>query len=209
MIEAYYPQRFYYIVNWTILGYNLFMPRFYTAVGDDGYTGLLKEGRVPKNDPIIEAVGAIDEANAALGLARSSCQSPLSKSSILTAQGDLYHAMAEVSASPDNAARFRKVDAERVVWLEAQIETLSTQVQIPNEFIVPGDSFAGAALDLARTVVRRAERHIAGLAHSGVVDNFDLQRYLNRLSSLCFVLELYENQLSGMRAPTFARDITS
>jgi len=185
------------------------MPKFYTAAGDNGHTGLLTEGRVPKNDPIIEALGAIDEANAALGLARSSCQSSLCKNTILTAQGDLYHAMAEISASPDNAARFRKVDAGRVTWLEEQIDTLSAKVQIPKEFIVPGDSIAGAALDLARTVIRRAERHVTGLAHSGVVDNRELLRYLNRLSSLCYVLELYENQLAGMVSPTLARDITS
>jgi cob(I)alamin adenosyltransferase len=178
--------------------------QFYTTAGDDGYTGLLKEGRVPKYDPILETVGAIDEANAALGLARSSCTLMLSREVLLAVQRDLYHLMAEISASPENADRFRRIDPDRVAWQEAQIELLSTQVQIPKEFIGPGDTFPAAALDLARTVVRRAERHTALLIHEGVVQNPELLRYLNRLSSLCFVLELLENQASGVAAPTLA-----
>lgn len=180
------------------------MTRFYTTTGDDGYTGLLKEGRVPKYDPILETVGAIDEANAAIGLARASCESNLSREVLLAVQRDLYHLMAEISASPENSDRFSRIDPDRVSWVEAQVDLFSAQVQIPKEFIVPGDSFAAAALDLARTVVRRAERHTALLIHEKVVRNGELLRYLNRLSSLCFVLELFENQISGVQAPTLA-----
>jgi cob(I)alamin adenosyltransferase len=180
------------------------MPKFYTATGDDGYTGLLKEGRVPKYDPILEAVGALDEANAALGLARSVCVGDQSGEILLAVQRDLYHMMSEISASPDNASRFYHIDSDRVAWLEEKIENLNTQVKIPGEFIVPGDSNSGAVLDLARTIIRRAERRLVLLAHQHVVENRELLRYLNRLSSLCFVIELYENQSNGNPSPTLA-----
>ena len=198
---------FYYILIWTGLGYNLMMTDFYTRQGDDGYTGLLQGGRVPKNHPIPEAVGALDEASAALGVARAACQAKLSADLILAAQRDLYSLMAEVAASPGNAAQFRRVDAEQVAWLENQADILREQVIVPKEFIVPGDSPAGAAIALARTIVRRAERQIAGLVHAKVVENAELLRYLNRLSSLCFILELHENQAWGKAAPTLARSI--
>ena len=77
---------------------------------------------------------------------------------------------------------------------------------IPDEFILPGDSQAGAALDLARTVVRRAERHVAHLLLTEQLENQDLLRYINRLSSLCFVLELYENDAAGASTPSLAKD---
>ena len=183
------------------------MKSFYTRKGDDGYTGLLKEGRVPKNHPIPEAVGALDEASAALGLARVACRGKTSARIILTIQRDLYSIMAEIAASPEHAAQFRQINASRVGWLEEQVELLSAQVTLPKDFIVPGDSPAGAALALARTIVRRAERQVAGLVLSKIVENLELLSYLNRLSSLCFVMELSENQDWGNPAPTLARDV--
>jgi cob(I)alamin adenosyltransferase len=179
------------------------MTKFYTRTGDDGTTGLLGEGRARKDSPRLEAVGAIDEANAALGVARAACLAPASPEIILKIQRDLYGLMAEVAATPENAARFRVIDEGRVTWLEAQIAAIESQVEPTNEFIVPGDTASGAALDLARAIVRRAERHVAGLHLDGELENPELQRYLNRLSSLCFVLELLETQQSGK--PTLAK----
>lgn len=181
------------------------MTSFFTRTGDDGYTGLLGEGRVPKNHPRLEAVGALDEATAALGLARATCQAAQTAALLLIAQRDLYHLMAEVAATPDNAARFRIINAEKISWLEQETENLDASVEMPKEFIVPGDSAAGAALALARTIVRRAERHVAGLIHNGDLENIELGRYLNRLSSLLFVLELLENNASGRVKPTLAK----
>jgi cob(I)alamin adenosyltransferase len=182
------------------------MPTFYTRTGDDGYTGLLGEGRVPKYHPVTEAVGALDEANAALGMARTACQAPGSAPLLLALQRDLYHVMAETAATPENAGRFRKIDSARVSWLEEQIEALSQQVEMPAEFIVPGDSPCGAVLDLARAVVRRAERRVVRLYHEGTLANVELLRFLNRLSSLCFVLELVENRAWGKETPTLASE---
>lgn len=181
------------------------MTKFYTQTGDDGYTGLLGEGRVPKHDARLEALGDLDEASAALGIARAGCMTPGLCELLITVQRDLYNLMSEISATPENAARFRKIDVSRVSWLEVETDTLSEQVQVPKEFILPGDSQGGAVLSLARTIVRRAERHTARLLHTNQIENPQLLRYLNRLSSLLFVLELWENQSSGKSSPTLAR----
>jgi cob(I)alamin adenosyltransferase len=182
------------------------MTRFYTKTGDDGYTSLLGKGRAPKYDHRIETVGAIDEADAAIGLARTFSLAPQTSSILVEVQRDLYHMMSEVSAEPVNASKFRKISDEQVSWLETQIDDISSKVVIPAEFIIPGDSKAGAAIDLARTIVRRAERHLARLVHMKKLENHALLRYMNRLSSLCFVLELLENQNSGSNYPQLAKE---
>ena len=181
------------------------MKKFYTTTGDDGYSGLLGEGRVPKWHPRIELVGAIDEATSSLGLARALCRAPATGSLLLDIQRDLYHMMAEVVATPENAHKFRVIDDTRVQWIEDQTDVLSSKARIPEDFIVPGDSSAGAALAVARTVVRRAERRLAKLWLDGDVENQSLLRYLNRLSSLCFVLELVENNVAGRVDTTYAK----
>lgn len=181
------------------------MSRFYTAGGDDGYTGLLGEGRVPKYHPRTEAVGTLDEASAAIGLARAFCQAEQTAPLLLAVQRDFYQMMAEISATVENAARFRTIDTARVGWLETQLKNLEEDVQMPGEFIIPGDSQAGGALSLARTVVRRAERRVAQLVHLKELENIEILRYLNRLSSLLFVLELVENAASGKENPTLAK----
>ena len=170
---------------------------FYTTKGDDGTTNLLGEGRVTKYHARIEAVGTLDESTAALGLARAQCRDPHTAPILLAAQRDLYKLMAEVAATPENAESFHFIDVARVAWLEGQTDACSALVDMPKEFILPGDSLAGAALSLARTIVRRAERRVVELFDAGEVRNPNLQRYLNRLSSLCFVLELLENKAAG------------
>ncbi len=190
-----------------LTGYDIIiaMTKFYTKNGDDGYTNLLGEGRAPKHAPRLEAIGAIDEASAALGMARALCLAPQSGPLLLAVQRDLYALMAEVAATPENAARFRKINAERVEWLEQQVDALGEWVTLPNEFILPGDVPASAAMALARTIVRRAERRVARLIHEESLENHHLLHYLNRLSSLCFVLELLENQASGKATPSLAK----
>jgi len=172
---------------------------FYTAKGDDGTTGLLGEGRVPKYHARIEAIGALDEASTALGLARAQCAASLTPPILLNAQRDLYKLMAEVAATPENAEQFHFIDEERVKWLEEQTDKISTMIEIPKEFILPGDTLGGAALSMARAIIRRAERRVVALFDEEAVSNPHLQRYLNRLSSLCFVLEIYENQNAGRK----------
>lgn len=181
------------------------MNKFYTSTGDDGFSGLLGEGRVPKWHPRIELVGKIDEATSSLGLARAFCKAPESGPLLLDIQRDLYHMMAECAATLENAHRFRIIDETKVETIEEQINSISSKVQNPEGFIVPGDSPAGAALAVARTVIRNAERHLAKLWLDGEIENQNLLKYLNRLSSLCFVLELLENDVAGKGATTYAK----
>lgn len=181
------------------------MTRFYTRSGDDGYTGLLGKGRVPKHHPRTEAIGALDEATAALGAARAFARHPQTGKTLLTCQRDMYWIMAEVAATEETTAQFQKVNQEHIAWLEEMIDELTEKVQIPKEFIISGDSQAGSLLSLARAVVRRSERRVAGLFHEGYLANPVILSYLNRLSSLCFVLELAENQAAGFDSPTLAK----
>ncbi len=176
---------------------------FYTRRGDDGTTGLLGKGRVPKSDSRIEALGTLDEASAALGLARAAVVDARCGPLLLQSQRDLYLLMAEVASTAENAGQFH-FEAARVEWLEHEIEQLEKTVGMPEEFIIPGDSLGGAALSVARAVVRRAERRLVELTGRDKDANPALQHYLNRLSSLLFVLELVENQASG-KATTRAR----
>jgi cob(I)alamin adenosyltransferase len=169
---------------------------FYTRKGDDGTTGLLGKGRVPKFHLRIEALGTLDESTATLGLARAAVHDPRSAPLMLNVQRDLYRLMAEVAAAPEHADQFR-FDEGRVQWIEEQTDLLSKTVDVPDEFIIPGDSVGGASLSLARAVVRRAERRVAELLDAKEITNSSLQQYLNRLSSLLFVLELIENQTAG------------
>jgi len=174
-------------------------------MGDDGTTGRLGKGRLPKYHILIEAIGSIDEASAALGLARAQVQSSAVGELLLHVQKDLYHIMAELSATKENASRFRVIDPARLAWLEGEIDRYSQLVEIPDEFIVPGDTYSGAALALARTAVRRSERRVVELNQEEAFENGVILPYLNRLSSLIFVLELNENQASGLAGPTLAK----
>ena len=183
------------------------MKTFYTRTGDDGFTSLLGDKRVPKYHPRPEAYGDIDEASAALGVARAQAKASETAEILLEVQRDLYGMMAEVAATPENAARFRSIDAAAVMRIEDHTDQLSERIVMPSEFIVPGDSTAGAALALGRTVIRRAERRIARLYHQGELENDSLLVYLNRLSSLIFVLELFENSAAGSQFPTIAKKV--
>lgn len=177
---------------------------FFTGKGDDGKTGWLGEGRLPKYDLRIEALGSIDESTAALGLARSLIGDTPEGKLVLQLQRDLYQLMAEVAAAPENAEKFRRIGPESVNELEMHIQRFEKEVKSPQEFIISGDSEAGAALALSRTIVRRAERRVVELYDRGMVTNPNLGVYLNRLSSLCFVLELYLSR-SNHSSPTLAK----
>ena len=180
------------------------MSRFFTRKGDDGTTGLLGGGRIPKHELRPWTYGTVDEASAALGLARSLASSEEIRRILRQVQRDLYHLMAEVAATVEQVERYRTIDFERVEWLEVQIEKLGHGLD-PHEFVLGGDTTPGAALDLARTIVRRAERLVAKLQHEGELTNPYLLRYLNRLSSLCYVLLLWENREAGVDRTTRAK----
>ena len=180
---------------------------FYSRRGDDGYTGLLGPERVPKYDLRPEAYGTVDEAQAALGLARASGCTPRTGEILLAIQRELYPMMTELaSAGKAKTPLSGLITATQVAQLENWIAELETQVEMPEQFIVPGDSRPGAALHLARTVVRRAERLAVRLAHEGLLDNDQIVRYLNRLSSLLFGLACLEDQATTRSGPTLAKE---
>ncbi|HLH73100.1 MAG TPA: cob(I)yrinic acid a,c-diamide adenosyltransferase [Chloroflexota bacterium] len=169
------------------------MAKVTTRTGDAGYTGLLGSERVPKYDARIEALGLVDEANSALGLARACVPEPRIRSLIRQQQQNLYRLMAELATTPEAASKLKiaGISDEDLAALEAASEEIKRDVDIANRFIIPGDTIAGAALDLARTVVRRAERQLAHMVHHGKLGNPLLLPYINRLSDLLFILARY------------------
>lgn len=179
--------------------------KFYSSLGDDGTTGLLGEGRVKKYHPRPEAYGTVDEAQAALGIARAAMQDRAAADIVLHTQRDLYYLMSELAATKETAPTFRKIGAEQVAWLEAQTDAYGAKLTLPREFTIGGDSLPGAFLDLARAIIRRAERQVVRLLDEKLIDNRDLIRYLNRLSALCFVLSKYEDALTGQSVVTLAK----
>lgn len=184
------------------------MKRFYTGNGDDGYSGLLSEGRIPKYHALFETIGTIDEVSAVLGVARAKSKIEKIKGVLLDVQRDLYHMMAEIAATYSNPSIFRHINPERVSWLEEQTNGFSEIVDIPSGFILPGDTESSAFLALSRTITRRAERRYAQLIQIREINNQEILRYLNRLSSLCFVLELVEIHTAKIQKPSMA-DIES
>jgi cob(I)alamin adenosyltransferase len=175
------------------------MAKVTTGTGDTGYTGLIGEQRVPKYDPRPETFGTVDEATSALGLARATTQDQKVKAIIYQVQQELYLLMGELATPPENYAKMGlAITAEQVRHLEMVEEELKEEVEIPNKFIIPGDTLDGAALDLARTIIRRAERMAVKLLHDGVIQNSEVVRYLNRLSDLIFILARYREAKSSL-----------
>ena len=168
------------------------MAKVTTGTGDTGYTGLLGDERVAKYDPRPDTFGTVDEATSALGLARAMAQDHKVKDIIYRVQQELYLLMGELATTPENYEKMGlRMTIEHVQRLEQVEEELKREVEIPNKFIIPGDTLDGAALDLARTIIRRAERMAAKLLHDGVIQNVEVVRYLNRLSDLIFILARY------------------
>ena len=165
----------------------------YTRKGDDGTTGLLYGGRVRKDSPATTACGDVDEAQAALGLARASVDRDSEADELLIGlQRDLWVLMAEVATAPDRRDRLTAgqtlVTPEMVERLEPLIDDLTSRFEAPTEFVIPGQTPTAAALDLARTVVRRAERSALAVAPDGS----SVVPYLNRLSDLLWTMARWQ-----------------
>ena len=163
--------------------------KIYTRGGDDGTTGLYFGGRVEKSSDPIAVNGAVDEAQAHLGWARSLSEAGGEVNTLLTTlERDLWVLMAEVATLPQNRHKLVSekslVSPAMVERLEAEIDRLSAQIEMPTEFVVPGENELSAALDIARTVIRRAER--AAVAYA--LDGSFVVAYLNRLSDLVWTL---------------------
>lgn len=180
--------------------------KIYTKTGDDGSTGLLYGGRVKKNDLRTEAYGTTDEAVAALGLARSLGPKAEGLTElILSVQRDLFVVGAELATAAENASKLTpgvsKVTDEMTARLEGEIDRMAELSPLPDYFIVPGEAPVGAALDLARAIVRRAERNVITMIDSGIAVDQVVVRYLNRLSDLLFTAARWEESARGSAAP--------
>ena len=175
----------------------LVTPRIYTKKGDDGTTGLLFGGRVRKDTWRIELNGAVDEAQAAIGLARAETAAGSEANERLTTLArDLYVLMAEVATAPENRRKLMAgstlVTAEMVAALEAGIDDLLARFDLPSDFTIPGENRVAAALDLARTIVRRAERIAVAEPLSEPSDESFVVAYLNRLSDFLWAMARWQ-----------------
>jgi cob(I)alamin adenosyltransferase len=168
--------------------------------GDDGTTGLLGGGRVPKDDLRVEAYGTVDEASSAIGLAKALTGDERVREVAERLQRDLYRLGAELATNPDDAGRFARTSEADVAGLDHVLADLEAEVRMPDGFILPGATPASGALDLARAVVRRAERRCVTLIREGGLANTQALRYLNRLSLVLFVLGRYEEARAGLSA---------
>ena len=172
--------------------------RIYTRQGDSGETGLLYGGRVSKTDPRCEAFGTTDEAVSALGMARALAQDERVRQIIEQLQRELFIVGAELATDASQYARlqqhFSVVTPEMTARTEQLIDELSQEVQLPRAFIVPGGSAASGALDLARTILRRAERHVVALQERKLLVNPEILRHLNRTADLVFMLARFEDR---------------
>jgi cob(I)alamin adenosyltransferase len=186
--------------------------RIYTRKGDDGTTSLWYGGRVAKTNARTEAYGSIDEAGAALGIARSLCGPTEDElaADILRLQGELFVAGAELATAPDAERRLQegisRIDEGMVDALEPIIDRYMGRVDLPPKFVISGGTTLSAQLDVARTVIRRAERRVVALKEEGQLASEAVLRYLNRASDLVFAMarfadvadpELFEGREAG------------
>ena len=167
--------------------------RIYTRKGDTGTTGLLFGGdRISKADLRTDAYGTTDEAVSALGLARASLTGGSLADLVLRLQRELFVVGAELATHIERRGRLSdgvsRVTSGMVSALEDEIDALEAEYPMPKEFVIPGESMAGSALDLARTTVRRAERRSVALAAEGGIPASQVVPYLNRLADLLFVM---------------------
>ena len=175
-----------------------FRKRLYTKFGDLGETSLLYGGRVSKNDLHTEAYGITDEAVSAMGLARAISDDPKVKEVLRDLQKELFTIAAELATEPDKyelfQQHFQPVTHEMVSNLESIIDGLEEDVEMPNVFILPGGSPSSAAIDLARCIIRTAERRVVALREAGKLTNDLIITYLNRIGDLLFVVARYQDR---------------
>ncbi|MGI9557861.1 MAG: cob(I)yrinic acid a,c-diamide adenosyltransferase [Solirubrobacterales bacterium] len=168
--------------------------RIYTRKGDDGTTGLWYGGRRIKADPRVEAYGAVDEAGSALGVARSLCGSDDGDlaADIPRLQNALFVAGAELATAPEAGDRLEdgvsRITAGMVDELEPRIDDYMARVELPPKFVIPGGTPLSAQLDLARAVIRRAERRVVALRDGGADTAETVVRFLNRASDLAYAM---------------------
>jgi cob(I)alamin adenosyltransferase len=180
-----------------------------TGRGDDGTTGLLYGGRIAKDDPRTEAYGTVDEAVAALGLARAALnEAGLDElaESVLRWQRELFVVGADLATNPGKRERLEdgvtRVSEAMLEGVEVELSLWEAAVEMPREFIVPGETRASAALELARAILRRAERRAIAAQRASLQDSAWIVPYLNRLADLLWILARAAEQAAGAPVTT-------
>lgn len=177
-----------------------------TRRGDGGYTSLWGGDKVPKYDPRPEAFGTIDEASAILGQARTQTRHAEVRNQTLWLQNDLFRLMSELASGSTRASDY-SIGPVNVADIEARLIHVRDASELPEMFTISATP-TSAVLDVARTVIRRAERLVVRMLHDGLIQNADAVRFLNRASDLAFVLARYEEKLDGVPYQTIsARDL--
>ncbi len=171
--------------------------KIYTRKGDDGSTGLLFGGRIGKDSPGPDAYGAVDEAVSMLGLARAETEPGSELDALLIRlQRELFVVGAELATAPDKrdklVAGVSRTTDDMVAALEPIIDDITARYEPPTEFVLPGENRVAAALDVARAVVRRAERNAVSAAREGWLDGSAVVAYLNRLADLVYTLARWQ-----------------
>ncbi|MHB8507073.1 MAG: cob(I)yrinic acid a,c-diamide adenosyltransferase [Candidatus Dormibacteria bacterium] len=167
-----------------------------TRRGDGGYTSLWGGDEVPKYDLRPEAYGTLDEAGAAIAMARTRTNHPRLEKELLRLQNDLFRLMSELAAGQHHAGDYT-IGPDNLADIEARIVRVRDECHLPQMFVIPSTQ-TSAILDLARTIIRRAERVVARMLHEKLITNGDTLRYLNRASDLAFVLARWEEKLDGV-----------
>ena len=172
--------------------------KIYTKSGDQGETGLLFGGRISKAHIRTETYGSTDHAVSAIGLARALSDDERVKEILLQVQREMFMMGAELATDNSNRhhllERFQIISEEHVARLESLIDQLNEAMELPPNFIIPGASAGSAAIDVARTQTRTAERRVIELRNEGMLPNAQIVIYLNRLSDLLFMLARYEDR---------------
>ncbi len=179
--------------------------KIYTRTGDQGETSLFSGGRVPKHHLRVESYGTVDELNSVIGLARAHKPSPQTDAELARLQHQLFNLGADLATPLDApTAHVVRIDADAVTWFEKAIDRMTAELPALTYFILPGGSPAGAALHIARTVCRRAERLVTQLHEEEPLAE-NVIPYLNRLSDYLFTLARWENQQAGIAEEKWAR----
>ncbi len=178
--------------------------KIYTKKGDDGTTGLLYGGRVRKDDARTDVYGTLDETFGVLVIARGAGLVPRVEEIVIRIQRELFVVGAQLATASENQHKLQpgisKVTPAMTSSAEAEIDALIAEHPLPQEFILPGETLGSAALDLARSTVRRAERAAVTMDREGLVADGEILRYLNRISDLLYTLARYEEAERGRRA---------
>jgi cob(I)alamin adenosyltransferase len=180
------------------------LPKIYTKKGDDGTTGLLFGGRVNKDDIRADVYGTLDETVSALGVARAAGLVDEVADIVVRVQREMFIAGAELATAEGNEDKLKpgisKVTPDMTSKAESDIDALLERHPLPQEFLLPGESLGAAALDLARSIIRRAERLAVTMDRDGLIRDPEVLSYLNRVSDLLFACARFDEAERGRAA---------